>query len=62
MFTQEGIKVRDEMRKLLLNSRPPPIRKRACECGYDPEEKSKITDEECPINLPLFNHITSYLF
>jgi hypothetical protein len=47
MFTQEGIKVRDEMRKLLLNARPPPTRKRACECGYDPEEKSKITDEEC---------------
>lgn len=35
------------------------MRKRQCDCGYDPEHKKKGSNEEkCPVTLALNNHIT----
>jgi hypothetical protein len=34
------------------------IKKRICDCGFNPNKKSKKTDEHCSIKLPLLNHLS----
>jgi hypothetical protein len=50
----------DDLNNPLIKDMYKRIRKRPCDCGYDPDSKKKssTTEHHCPVTKALCNHIT----
>ena len=57
-YLPKGIDYTNAAYKQMFQFMYPMMRKRNCDCGYDPDKKNESNQKTCPIHLALSNHIS----